>query len=510
MRKYILQHKFMTGATAILLIINSFFQVYATTQMTAVANSLIEGNQQAFLNSLLFVLLLWGITFVIGYFQSIIQESTIQKMSKSIRLDLASQIEKMEMSKLNRTEIDKYKSFMQNDINIIEDKGFKSLFFITRFLANGLFSLAALLFYNVSLFALALVLLVILNSLPKALRKLTREANENVSIANNKFLALMQDVINGYETLKMFNAEKKFVQSIDNGSNIISDAKVNYSRKQALINVIVGVMNIFSQIAVIFTTGLLVFKGAISVGAILSTTEISTKIFDSFGIVNQYYILLDSVSPLFKILNDDLKVEGTLAKVTEFEKIDIKDLSFAYSDAQKTIFEDFNYTFKKGKKYHIVGSSGAGKSTLLKLIFKQLVPIEGGIYLNNKPYIESDIVFVSQYLKQDTHIFDFDLDENIVLGRDVDAKNLQNVKKSLGIEKLDARNLSGGEKQLVSLARVLVSPKDLIILDESFSNIDLDKAKNIMKHLMETGSTIITVSHREDEIRDFELEKILV
>lgn len=105
MKTYLLRHKSITGVAVLLLIVNSFFQVYAATQMTNVANHLIERDQSKFFKSLAFVLLLWGITFVIGYFQLIIQEKAIQKMSKSIRLDLASKIGKMEMSHFSKAEI---------------------------------------------------------------------------------------------------------------------------------------------------------------------------------------------------------------------------------------------------------------------------------------------------------------------------------------------------------------------------------------------------------------------
>lgn len=508
MKTYLLRHKSITGVAVFLLIVNSFFQVYAATQMTNVANHLIERDQSRFFKSLLVVLLLWGITFVIGYFQLIIQEKAIQKMSKSIRLDLASKIGKMEMSHFSKAEIQRYTSFMQNDINLIEEKGFKSFFFISRFLANGIFSLVALLLFNVYLFALALLLLALLNLVPKLLRYLTREGNEEVSTANNRFLSLMQDVINGYETLKMFSAERKFVSTIDKGSTIISDARIDYAKKQSLVNVVISTMNISSQIAVIFTTGLLVFQGALSVGAILSTTELSTKIFDSFGVVNQYYILLDSISPLFKVIDDGVAAKEPTPAVKTFEAIDLKEVSFAYSDKSKDLLQNFTYRFERGGKYHIIGASGSGKSTLLKLIFKQLAPTEGQIYLNRAPYTEADLVSVSQYLKQDTHIFNFDLDDNITLGRTVDQGTLKTVKELVGVDQLDAGNLSGGEKQLVSLARVLVSPKPLIILDESFSNVDLETAQRMIAYLMSTEATIILITHRESELSNLNFEKV--
>lgn len=250
---------------------------------------------------------------------------------------------------------------MQNDINLIEEKGFKSFFFISRFLANGIFSLVALLLFNFYLFALALVLLALLNLVPKLLRYLTREGNKEVSTANNRFLSLIQDVINGYETLKMFSAERKFISTIDKGSNIISDARIDYAKKQSLVNFVISTMNISSQIAVIFTTGILVFQGALSVGAILSTTELSTKIFDSFGVVNQYYILMDSISPLFKVIDDDVAVTEPATSVKTFETIDLKEVSFAYSDKSKALLQNFTYRFEKGGKYHIIGASGSGK-----------------------------------------------------------------------------------------------------------------------------------------------------
>lgn len=295
MKYYLLKHKTTSVTSIILLIINSILQVYAATQMTIVANHLIDGNISAFLNSLLYVLALWGATFLIGYIQSLVQEIAIQKISKSIRNDLAIRISKMQLMDVSEHEINKFVSFMQNDVNQIEEKGFKSFFLMVRFIANGLFSLIALLFFSFYLFIVAMFLLIVLNVAPKILRKLIRDANLKISDTNNFFLKTIHDIVEGFEVLKVFSAEKEIIKTVDQSSNLLADAKINYIKKQSLVNMVIAFLNISSQLIIIFVTGILVFQNIISVGSILSTTELATKIFDSFGIVNQYRTIIDSI-----------------------------------------------------------------------------------------------------------------------------------------------------------------------------------------------------------------------
>lgn len=478
--------------------------------MTIVANHLIDGNISAFLNSLLYVLALWGATFLIGYIQSLVQEIAIQKISKSIRNDLAIRISKMQLMDVSEHEINKFVSFMQNDVNQIEEKGFKSFFLMVRFIANGLFSLIALLFFSFYLFIVAMFLLIVLNVAPKILRKLIRDANLKISDTNNFFLKTIHDIVEGFEVLKVFSAEKEIIKTVDQSSNLLADAKINYIKKQSLVNMVIAFLNISSQLIIIFVTGILVFQNIISVGSILSTTELATKIFDSFGIVNQYRTIIDSISPLLNIVDKyrDYQTTSNYNNIT-FDSLKFDKLTFKYPNTNCHLISEFSYTINKGGKYRIVGPSGSGKSTLLRILFKQLHPESGRILLNGQDYTEDEIIALSQYLKQDTHIFHFDLDENITLGRLIDSRKLEQTKEFLNIKNLVPANLSGGEKQLVSLARILVDPHPLIVLDESFSNIDSKTSEKILDYLLTLDEvTLILISHAQSTYLDTKFKKI--
>ena len=223
----------------------------------------------------------------------------------------------------------------------------------------------------------------------------------------------------------------------------------------------------------------------------------------------------------FKLNEQKENINETQNKVNFSKNIVLRDLSYKYSTQNKTTIEKINLEINKNSIVGFYGESGSGKSTLIDLICGLLKPHEGEVLIdnvvinqNNIKSFQKKIAYVSHspFLIKDTlkkNIIFFESKEfDIVYYKKIlKICELDNfVKESeAGDEKLignDAKLISAGEAQRVSLARALYSNKEILILDEFTSNLDNDTQNKILNNLSEINDkTIILVTHRLDVLK---------
>ena len=192
--------------------------------------------------------------------------------------------------------------------------------------------------------------------------------------------------------------------------------------------------------------------------------------------------------------------------------ISIVDISFKYEEI--TVLDSVSMCFESGKKYAIVGQSGAGKTTVLNLLLG-LIKVKGGaIIIDDYRLSEMNLLSYYKYvayLSQSPAVFDGTVRENLVFDEEVSEDRLWEALKKVNMHsrinnmenKLDENIgekgsvLSGGEKQRLALARVILSQPKILILDEPTSAIDTINESIIMKNVLgELASTVIAVTHR--------------
>ncbi|MBI9031173.1 ABC transporter ATP-binding protein [bacterium] len=195
--------------------------------------------------------------------------------------------------------------------------------------------------------------------------------------------------------------------------------------------------------------------------------------------------------------------------------IHIKNLSAGYAD--KEIFKDLNLDFSRAEFVSILGPNGAGKSTLLKLINGFMKPESGEILIAGKrvdKWAQQDLAKIVTYIPQENFIqYNFTVEEIILMGRfpfisiwqnysSLDREIVEKIIHDLDLQQLRHKfinQLSGGEKQRTLIARAIAQDSDYILLDETFSHLDINhqiEILNIMKDLhIQKGKSIIMVSH---------------
>ncbi|WEV44110.1 ABC transporter ATP-binding protein [Lactobacillus sp. ESL0684] len=517
MFKYLKQHFLLVALVSILLLSNSFLQVYAATQMAQLANFLIARKFTAFMTTLAFIFGIWLITFVLTFIEGYLQELVTQQIVTSIRTDLVDSLSHLSTLEFQQKSVDYYESWLQNDVNLIRQQGINSLFVIIRFSGNAIFALGALLNYSYLLFSIALILLILIIAVPKLVKPFLTKGASEISAANEKFLQVTSSALHGYETLSAFNALKELVHLTKVGSQFVKRANVHNACRQGEVGLVTGMINIGSQLVVLGVTGYLHFQGVVSAGAILATAELATKVFDSAGIINNNFAKMMSVTELFaKFKQIDAQTDNNEQQISlpndQFESLEFRNVSFSYPNTKTDIIDNFSYKFTAGETYQLTGVSGRGKTTLFRLATKQLLPQSGQILLNgidlcqlSREQINRIIVAVPQNIT----IFPESLDYNVTLGRELKTQALAKTKQTFGVnDNWQVESLSGGERQRLALARLVAVKDKLVLLDESFSSVDLPTSKVLLEAVLKQTDSVILISHRQAEVAGLKLHTV--
>lgn len=295
-----------------------------------------------------------------------------------------------------------------------------------------------------------------------------------------------------------------------------------------------GAMQFFKSVftGIGFVVGaVMIINGKISLGIVVSYLSYLPKFFlNTELLVNTNYGFkkkLVEYEKAFEYLkmDDEFENEDNLSEKFQFEKaISFKNISFTYKEKQEVTLKNINMSFEKNKWIGIIGKSGAGKSTIFSLLLSLYYPTNGTISIDDVPIntlkkqvIRKNITRVSQ----DTCFFDGTIKDNLSLVNekatdDEIEKVLELVELGDFINSLEkgiytemgetGKNMSGGERQRMSLAQGLLRDSDIILLDEVTSNIDRiseEKIKRAIRNIINiTGKTIISIFHSLEFLED--------
>lgn len=271
---------------------------------------------------------------------------------------------------------------------------------------------------------------------------------------------------------------------------------------------------------ILYGGGKLVIQGSITLGELLSFYTLLFYFLDPIRNLIDLNILLYESKHAFiridEILEEKKKIKGQ--KVDKIYQIEFHNLSYSIDDHKRTL-KNINLTWKKNDFIILVGSSGSGKSTLLKIL-KGYYPISDEmIYINQKEYNQyKNIGDKIAYISQNEMLYTGTLYENLKLHREVKIEDIEKVCKICCIDDFIIKdqfhyfieengfNLSGGERQRIVLARALLNEFDILIIDESLNQVDVNLERKILKNIKQEYyyKMIIFVSHRYENVDLFD------
>ena len=415
------------------------------------------------------------------------------------------------VDEFSKDSMEKYQAQLVSDINLFERDFFLSILNIIYSFGNFFLGTIVLLFISPILAVSTVLVSLVLFILTKLFEKPIIERKQRVLQENSKFHKSLTNILNGLETIKLYQVMDKFKVSFYQD---ISELELHKKSSTQLNLIQTNIMHWVSgsyQIFAIIFAGYLFSQGKI----------ILTSLVVVFNLIGQ---LIWGMNNGFSMINRFKTAKEIYHKVTQYEvkpelnqkfkfedKLEIKSLSFKYKD--RLVLDDVNFTINKKDKVLILGESGAGKTTMVNILSQNLEDYEGKVYYDKVELKEIDPKSFTKglgYIRQEHFIFDDSIKNNIILDKTYDKDKFTKVLRDAALDQWveglelksdhqlidNGNNISGGQRQRINIARELYQDKEILIFDEPSSSLDDQASSRIYDTIKNLDKTVIVISHR--------------
>ncbi|KZT23112.1 P-loop containing nucleoside triphosphate hydrolase protein [Neolentinus lepideus HHB14362 ss-1] len=360
-----------------------------------------------------------------------------------------------------------------------------------------------------------------------------REANQ----ADNKAATVAVDSLINYEAVKHFNNEKYEISQYDKHLSAYEKASVKISTSLAYLNSGQNIIFSSALTAMMFLAAQGVINGTMTVGDLVMVNQLVFQLSLPLNFLGTIYremrqSLLD-MEVLFNLTKQNPPPkDAPHAKPFDFRggSIRFENVNFGYHP-DRPIFRNLSFTVPAGKRVAIVGPSGCGKSTVFRLLFRFYEPSSGRIFIDDQEIHSVTIQSLRKVIgvvPQDTPLFHADIMHNVRYGRlDASDEEVMEVARKARVHETVASlpegygtqvgerglMISGGEKQRLAIARVLLKDPPILFFDEATSALDAHTENEIIRNidstLLDKQRTSIFIAHRLRTISDSDLIIVL-
>ncbi|AUA36268.1 ABC transporter multidrug-family ATP-binding protein/permease [Clostridioides difficile] len=542
--KYMAKQKFKILIIFISVLISSALTVLAPMVMGKAIDQLFNGIKTAVqtgtkfsvnfstMGGIVSILLgLYLISAVFIYIQQYIMSGVAQNLVLSMRKDLSDKLNKLPLKYYDSHKKGETLSIVTNDLEKVADSLQEGLMQLITAVVTVVGSIVMMISISVPLTIVsAITLLVSLGITVVIARKSQERFSENQK-ALGELNSNIEEIFTGQIVVKAFSKEKDTIRNF----KILNQNLYNASRRAQFssyaISPIIRFINLIGYVIIAVVGGIFASTGAMTLGSIQAfiqyvnqasepTTEISY-------IVNMLQAAIASAERVFTVMDEveEIKDEES-SKVISMPKgkVQFEHVKFGYSD-DFILMKDININLNAGDKIAIVGPTGAGKTTLVNLLMR-FYEIQGGRItidgVNIKDLKRGELRTMFGMVLQDTWLFNGSIKENIAYSKsDATMDEIVRAAKSARVDHFirtlpqgydtilteDASNLSQGQKQLLTIARAILSDPSVLILDEATSSVDTRTEVEIQKAMnnLMKGRTSFVIAHRLSTIRDADL-----
>ena len=341
----------------------------------------------------------------------------------------------------------------------------------------------------------------------------------------------VEEIYGGHDIVKAFNGEEKAINKFNEINETLYHSAWKSQFLSTTMHPIMQFIGNLGYVVISILGGYMVVKDKIKVGDILSFTQyvrtFTSQIAQLAQVMNNVQSAIAASERVFEFLSleEEKEVEGVALSTDGLEgDIEFRNVCFGYNK-NKTIINNFSAKVKDGQKIAIVGPTGAGKTTIVKLLMRFYELNSGKILIDGKDitkFERSDIRKLFGMVLQDTWLFNGTIKDNLKYGKlDATDNEIRNVCKTASVDHFirtlpdgydmvlneEADNISGGQKQLLTIARVILKDPKILILDEATSSVDTRTEiliQKAMDKLME-GRTSFIIAHRLSTIKNADL-----
>ena len=341
----------------------------------------------------------------------------------------------------------------------------------------------------------------------------------------------VEESVSGLSMVKAFGQEQRMIEAFEEKNRSLCRVATEAQIWSGYLMPVTNVINNLNFVAIAISSGLMAASGRIGVGLISSfllySRQFSRPFVDIANIYNNFQTAVAGAERIFEILDEEEEpADRADAKSANRPagEVDFCHVTFGY-DPEKPVLMDVNLHIPAGTKVAVVGATGAGKTTLINLLTRFYDVQEGAILLDGmdlREYRISELRRIFGVVLQDTALFEMSVKDNIAYGRSgVPLEKIREAARTAGADAFIRRlprgydtvltrggaQLSQGERQLLTIARAVLTDAPILILDEATSCVDTVTEQRIRRAMLAItkGRTSFIIAHRLSTIRDSDL-----
>lgn len=462
-----------------------------------------------------------------GIFSTYFIEKAIGYAIYDIRNQLFKKITKLPFQKLEKLQTGKIVTLFTSDLSLVQSVFllFFRIFIKVPFIFVGSICLCIMLSYQLSL--LLLIMIPILILIVAIIMKKAYPYFELTQNGLDEVNQVIRENIDGVRVVRAFTNESYETKKFDRVNKNLKQINIKAIRTITLVAPLTMLIINLGIAYVLWFGGKEVIQGQLEIGNIIAFIQYLNSILASILTGSLIIIMMTKSKASITRIEDLLKEEEEIKKGSFpfknlIDKIEYSNVFFKYQEGiGDYVLKNINISIKKGNKVGIIGPTGSGKSTLVNLLCGFYPNFEGTIQLDSRPYQDYHIASLRkkiEYIPNMPEFFSGTIEENLKFKNKKITKkqmlealslacfNLNHTKNNILKYKLEqkAKNLSGGEKQRLGIARALLTKADIFIFDDCFSAIDYKKTRQIQKNIQSLlkNKTVFYVTNRISNIKD--------
>ncbi|MDA9471824.1 multidrug efflux ABC transporter subunit EfrB [Enterococcus sp. 5H] len=502
-----------------------------TTEITKNIAAGEELNFPYIIKCLIWILIV-GLGYCVAQFLSgFLMTTVVQHSMRDLRRDIDEKINRLPVSYFDKNQQGNILSRVTNDVDAVSNAMQQSFINIVSAVLGIVMAVAMMFYINWLMALISLVMIPLSLFISKTIVGISQKYFQNMQNALGDLNGYVQENMTGFSVLKLYGREKETLQGFKNVNHNLNNFGFKASFISGLMLPLVQMTAYGTYIGMAVLGSYYVITGVIVVGQLQAFIQYIWQVSQPMGNITQLSAALQSASAatkrVFEILDEpeeELNEQDVPLPETVHGSVVFDNVSFSY-DPKKPLIKNLNFEVKAGQTVAIVGPTGAGKTTLINLLMRFYDVNEGAIKIDGidtKKMDRSDVRSVFGMVLQDAWLYEGTIADNIRFGKldatdyeVVDAAKTANVDHFIrtmpdGYEmeiNSEGDNVSLGQKQLLTIARAVISDPRILILDEATSSVDTRLEALIQKamdRVME-GRTSFVIAHRLSTIREADL-----
>lgn len=482
-------------------------------------------------NCIISLVVLYLISALFAYIQGYIMSGVSMNVTYKLRKEISHKMNKLPLKYFDTRTHGEVLSRITNDVDTVSQTLNQSLSQIITSTATVIGVLIMMLSISVLMTFVAFLVIplsgLLIMGVVKKSQKYFKQQQKSLGSLNGH----IEEIYSGHNIVQVFNGEKEAIETF---TKINDDLYTSAWKSQFLSGMMMPIMSFIGNlgyVAVCILGGYLAVKKTIDVGDIQSFIQyvrsFTQPIAQLANISNTLQSTAAAAERVFEFLNEEEEVPDTSSPIklnSVVGNVEFKNVHFGYTE-DKIIINNFSSYIKSGQRIAIVGPTGAGKSTIIKLLMRFYDINSGEILIDGhsiKDYTRNDLREIFGMVLQDTWLYNSSIFDNIKYGNfDATKEDVINAAKAAHSDEFikalpngynlilneEANNISQGQKQLLTIARTILSDPKILILDEATSSVDTRTEVLIQKamdHLM-NGRTSFIIAHRLSTIKDADI-----